>query len=92
MSPNVKEALVFFLPMILVFGAFIIGFFVFIMSGRSKENKARYEHGKQMGALTARDIGCEKAYKIADELPECAYRDGYVEGIAEVERDAWKSS
>ena len=77
MSWNVKEALVFFLPMIIVFGAFIIGFFVFIVSGRSKENRARYEHGKQIGALTARGIGCE--------LPECAYRDGYVEGIANVE-------
>lgn len=43
---NPKEALVFFLPMILVSGAFIIGFFVLIVSGRSKENKAHYEHGK----------------------------------------------
>lgn len=75
---NPKEALVFFLPM-------VIGFFVLIVSGRSKENKARYEHGKQIGALTARDIDCEKAYKIADELPECAYRDGYIKGIANVE-------
>ena len=82
---NPKEALVFFLPMILVSGAFIIGFFVFIVSGRSKENKARYEDGKQVGAMTAQNIGCEKAYKIADELPECAYRDGYVEGIASIE-------
>ena len=40
---------------------------------------------KKGGALTARDIGCEKAYKIADELPECAYRDGYIEGIASIE-------
>ena len=38
-----------------------------------------------MIAMTAQSIGCEKAYKIADELPECAYRDGYVEGIASVE-------
>ena len=45
---NPKEALVFFLPMIVVFGAFAIGFFVFIVSGRGKENKERYEHGKQM--------------------------------------------
>ena len=82
---NPKEALVFFLPMILVSGAFIIGFFVFIVSGRSKENKARYEDGKQVGAMTAQNIGCEKAYKIADELPECAYRDGYVEGVASIE-------
>lgn len=82
---NPKEALVFFLPMVIVFGAFVIGFFVLIVSGRSKENKARYEHGKQIGVLTARDIDCEKAYKIADELPECAYRDGYVKGIANIE-------
>lgn len=92
MSWNVKEAIVFFPPMIVVFGAFAIGFFVFIVSGRGKENKERYEHGRQMGALTAQNIGFEKAYKIADELPECAYRDGYVEGIAEVEKDAWKST
>lgn len=85
MSWNVKEALVFFLPMVIVFGAFIIAFFAFIVPGRSKENKARYEHGKETGTLTARDIGCEKAYKIANELPECAYRDGYVEGIASIE-------
>lgn len=82
---NPKEALVFFLPMIVVFGAFVIVFLTLIVSGRSKENKARFEHGKQIGAMTARDIGCEKAYKIADELPECAYRDGYVEGIASIE-------
>lgn len=82
---NPKEALVFFLPFILVFGTFAAAFFVFIVAGGNKENKARYEHGKQMGALTARDIGCEKAYKIAEELPECAYKDGYVEGIASIE-------
>ena len=47
---NPKEALVFFLPMILVSGAFIIVFLTLIVSGRSKENKASYEHGKQIGA------------------------------------------
>lgn len=82
---NPKEALVFFLPMIVVFGAFVIVFLTLIVSGRSKENKASFEHGKQIGAMTAQNIGCEKAYKIADELPECAYRDGYVEGIASIE-------
>lgn len=82
---NPKEAIVFFLPIILVSGAFIIVFLTLIVSGRSKENKARYEHGKQIGAMTAQNIDCEKAYKIADELPKCAYRDGYVEGIASVE-------
>lgn len=82
---NPKEAIVFFLPIIIVFGAFAVAWFVFIASGRSKENKERYEHGKQMGALTARDIGCTKAYRIAEELPECAYKDGYVEGIASIE-------
>ena len=81
---NPKEALVIFLPMILVLIAVGIGYFTFVASG-GKQNKARYEHGKQMGALVAIGIGCEKAYKIADELPECAYRDGYVEGIASVE-------
>ena len=82
---NPKEALVFFLPMIVVFGAFVIVFLTLIVSGHSKENKARFEHGKQIGAMTAQNIGCEKAYKIADELPEGAYRDGYVEGIASIE-------
>lgn len=85
MAQNTQEILVFFLPMILVFGAFAIGFLVYVTSGRSKQNKTRYEHGKGMGAMTAENIGCEKAYKIADELPEGAYRDGYVEGIASVE-------
>lgn len=85
MSQNTQEALVFFLPFILVFGAFGAAFFVFIVSGRSKENKERYEHGKGMGAMTAENIGCEKAYKIADELPDSAYKDGYVEGIASIE-------
>lgn len=85
MSPNVKEALVFFLPIILIFGAFVIVFLTLLVSSRSKENKARFEHGRQIGAMTAQSIGCEKAYKIADELPEGAYRDGYVEGIASIE-------
>lgn len=47
--------------MVLVFIAFI----VYALSGSGKVNKERFEHGKQIGALTARDIGCTKAYKIA---------------------------
>lgn len=81
---NPKEALVFFLPLLVVVATIIVGVLALTKDSR-KQNKARYEHGKQMGTLTAADIGCEKAYKIADELPECAYRDGYVEGIASVE-------
>lgn len=81
---NPKEALVFFLPLAVVLATIIVGVLTLTKDSR-KQNKASYEHGKQMGALVATDIGCEKAYKIADELPECAYRDGYIEGIASVE-------
>lgn len=82
---NTKEAIVFFLPMALVFGTFFIAFIFYSLSGSGKVNKERFEHGKQMGAMTAQNLGCARAYKIADELPECAYKDGYVEGIAAIE-------
>lgn len=82
---NTKEAIVFFLPMVLVFGTFFIAFIFYALSGSRKVNKERFEHGKGMGAMTAQNLGCEKAYKIADKLPDCAYKDGYVEGIAAIE-------
>lgn len=84
MAPNAQEALIFFLPIVIVLGAF--GLAIFGMTKHTRKlNKERYLNGKQIGAMCATNIGVEKAYKIADELPDCPYRDGYVEGVASVE-------
>ena len=45
---NPKEALVFFLPIVVVLGALLVSFWA-MMKDTRKHKKERYEHGKERG-------------------------------------------
>lgn len=80
MPTNLQEEMIYALLTLAITVAFFLA-----GRGRRAENKIRREQGKQHGYETAGVLGPEKAFKIAEQLPDCPYRDGYVEGVAEME-------
>lgn len=55
---------------------------------KDPERPKRHEAGKGAGREVAKVLGCQKAYSIAESLPDGAYKEGYFEGVAEVEDEA----
>lgn len=61
---------------------------VFWAKLKDPERPKRHEAGKGAGREVAKVLGCQKAYNIAESLPDGPYKEGYFEGVAEVEDEA----
>lgn len=68
----------------LIFGA-LFGAAMALDRTRNERSKQQEAAGRLHGYEAAKKLGCEKAFRIAETLPDCAYRDGYTQGVAEVE-------
>lgn len=71
-----------------IFIGALVGAVVALERTRGARYKQYIAEGRQHGRGTAESIGVEKAYRIAETLPDCPYRDGYTQGVAEVEDEA----
>lgn len=66
------------LAVAMIFGLLCIAFGT---TRNSKQRRQAYNEGMAAGYEIGKTLGHRKAYKIAENLPNCAYKEGYLVGI-----------
>lgn len=67
--------------------AVLVVIFALMLAFGNTRNREHYREGKMAGYATAKGIGCTKAYRIAESLPDCPYREGYFMGVSDYEEE-----